>query len=64
MDEKLIITCEIDDLPSGAVPMSFDVCFVQDTRGIMRLFSGFGWKKVTYRRAVITKLEKEPAPNK
>lgn len=59
MKEKLIITCEVDDLPQGSFPLSFDVCFVQDTKGIMRLFSNFGWKKVTYRRATITDLRKE-----
>jgi hypothetical protein len=59
--EKLIITCEVDDLPAGSFPMSFDVCFVQERSGIMRLFGNFGWKKITYRRAVITKLEKSSA---
>jgi len=59
MKEKLIITCEVEDLPEGSYPMSFDVCFVQHRQGLMRLFGGFGWKKITYRRATITNLETE-----
>jgi hypothetical protein len=57
--EKLIITCEIEDLPEDSNIMDFQIRIVENG-WLTRIFKN--WKKIRYERAVITKMEVEKKP--
>lgn len=52
--EKLIITVEIEDLPENANILDFQLTIIEDGF-LSRIFKG--WKKVTYKRAIISKTD-------
>lgn len=53
--EKLIITCEVD-VPIGANMLDFQVIILEE--GLLsRIFRD--WRKVTYKRAIVTDLKVE-----
>jgi hypothetical protein len=57
--EKLIITCEIEDLPEDSNIMDFQIRIVENG-WLTRIFKN--WKKIRYERAIITKMEVEKKP--
>lgn len=56
MKEKLIITCEIEDFPENMDFLEFRLMVVEDGF-FTRVFRN--WKRVTYRRAVVTNMQVE-----
>jgi len=54
--EKLIITVEIEDLPENSNILDFQLTIIEDGF-LSRIFKG--WKKVTYKKAVISDMKVE-----
>lgn len=63
MKEKLVITCEIENLPDNAKFLDFNLTIMEDGF-LTHIFRN--WKKITIVPAVVTKLEveKQPHPDK
>jgi len=54
--EKLIITCEIDNLPENSNILDFQIVIIENG-WISRIFKD--WRKISYRKATITNLKVE-----
>ena len=54
--EKLIITCEIDDFDSDSDILQLQIITI-NSGFLSRVFTG--WRKITYKPAIITKMEVE-----
>ena len=59
MKEKLIITCEIENLPENANILDFQIT-VMEKGFLSRIFKD--WRKITYKRAMITNIEVKKQP--
>lgn len=56
MKEKLIITCEIDNLPENSNILDFQIVIIEDG-WLSRVFKN--WRKISYKKAIITDLKVE-----
>lgn len=54
MKEKLIITAEIENLPENSNILDFQLVMIEEG-WLTRVFNN--WRKVTYRKAIITDLK-------
>ena len=57
--EKLIITCEIENLPENSSILDFQLVIIEEG-WLSKIFKG--WKKISYRKAIITKLDVKKSP--
>lgn len=54
MKEKLVITCEIENLPENSNILDFQLIIIEDG-WLSRVFKN--WKRISYRKAYITKMD-------